>query len=517
MYKKIKVQHFPLKLILTLLGTGLMAILFAQEDYNAYYLEMSPVEDSLSEDEKMEALYHFLSEARQTKDSHRIILGNLYLANAEFMKSNFTDCMEYLIEAETFAEKAEDLLLQGRTSHKKGALYTTLKNYPAAIEAFELALAKSGEVQDSQNIAITLEQLGAVYGYLDDFDKANAYYRKAIPLVQKHGGKRELAVTLSNYGNILSYQDSISRAIDVYRQAVAVSEELEDEYRMVSSKQNLALEYYYNDELDRSLELYRECLQINERNGWLDFLIYTYDGLSLVFEEKRNLDSALYYFKSFHYLKDSVIGSDVQNQIGQLESENKSQQQELEILKQKELAERNKQRLKNTLIGSAFLLILSGIGIWSLRAQKKRTRIELEEKRKDLSRLAQFLQVKNAELRDLKATLLKNEKILNNQDKEESIDPYNIKILTPDDWQAFKTLFEKSYPAYLQEIRRSYPEISEAEERLFLLLKLKLSSREVADILGVQLETVKKTRTRLRKRLQLGRGVSLEKFIENFA
>ena len=510
-------QHFPLKLILTLLGTCLMAILFAQEDYNAYYMEMSPVEDSLSEDEKMEALYHFLSEARQSKDSHRIILGNLYLANAEFMKSNFTDCMEYLIEAETFAEKVEDMLLQGRASHKKGALYTTLKNYPAAIEAFELALAKSEEVQDSQNIAITLEQLGAVYGYIDDFAKANAYYREAIPLVKKHCGKRELAVTLSNYGNILSYQDSISRAIDVYRQAVAVSEEIEDEYRMVSSKQNLALEYYYNDELDRSLELYRECLQINERNGWLDFLIYTYDGLSLVFEEKRDLDSALYYFKSFHYLKDSVIGSDVQNQIGQLESENKSQQQELEILKQKELAERNKQRLKITLIGSAFLLILSGIGIWSLRAQKNRTRIQLEEKRKDLNRLAQFLQVKNAELRDLKATLLKNEKILQDQEKEEIIDPYNIKIITPDDWQAFKSLFEKSYPAYLQEVRKSYSEISEAEERLFLLLKLKLSSREMADILGVQLETVKKTRTRLRKRLQLCKGASLEKFIENFA
>ena len=47
----------------------------------------------------------------------------------------------------------------------------------------------------------------------------------------------------------------------------------------------------------------------------------------------------------------------------------------------------------------------------------------------------------------------------------------------------------------------------EAEERLFLFIKLNLTSQEAAAMLRISVDGVKKTRNRLRKRLGLGEDV----------
>ncbi len=93
---------------------------------------------------------------------------------------------------------------------------------------------------------------------------------------------------------------------------------------------------------------------------------------------------------------------------------------------------------------------------------------------------------------------------------------YDQRILTEADWVAFKGYFDKAYPGYLLRLRTTYPTLSDAEERLFLFLKLNLTRKEVAAILGISPESVKKTRNRLRHRMGLGEEVELEVYIRAF-
>ena len=80
----------------------------------------------------------------------------------------------------------------------------------------------------------------------------------------------------------------------------------------------------------------------------------------------------------------------------------------------------------------------------------------------------------------------------------------------------FKKHFERSFPGYLSHLRETFPELSQAEERLFLLYKLNLNSKEITKILGISESTVKKGRTRLRKKLGLDKEQDLEQFIREF-
>ena len=93
---------------------------------------------------------------------------------------------------------------------------------------------------------------------------------------------------------------------------------------------------------------------------------------------------------------------------------------------------------------------------------------------------------------------------------------YNQRILTAENWAAFKIYFEKAFPGYLFRLRNAFPSLTEAEERLFLFIKLNLTNKEAAAILGISADSVKKTRTRLRKRLALDEKTEIDEFVRLF-
>jgi DNA-binding CsgD family transcriptional regulator len=60
---------------------------------------------------------------------------------------------------------------------------------------------------------------------------------------------------------------------------------------------------------------------------------------------------------------------------------------------------------------------------------------------------------------------------------------------------------------------RSYPEVSNNDLRLMSLLKMNLSSKEIANILNISVEGVKKARYRLRKKLNLNTEESQQELV----
>ena len=86
-------------------------------------------------------------------------------------------------------------------------------------------------------------------------------------------------------------------------------------------------------------------------------------------------------------------------------------------------------------------------------------------------------------------------------------------ILNEDDWLRFKTLFDSVYPGFFISLRNTVPDITQAEQRMAALSKLKLTAREAANVLGVSPNTVYTTRRRLRQRLGLEQNSDLENYL----
>src|SRR4030095_10882544 len=86
-------------------------------------------------------------------------------------------------------------------------------------------------------------------------------------------------------------------------------------------------------------------------------------------------------------------------------------------------------------------------------------------------------------------------------------------ILTEEDWEKYKTLFEKVYPGFFLKLKEMVPDITVAERRIAALSGLHLNTKQMPAMLGISPDSVYKSRQRLRKRLQLDDEAATETYL----
>jgi len=149
-----------------------------------------------------------------------------------------------------------------------------------------------------------------------------------------------------------------------------------------------------------------------------------------------------------------------------------------------------------------------------MEAEKQRIADELLNAQKALEDHTKSMGEKNDLLEQFK-TDIDRLKILKSRELEdkriEQLEHLNkTTILTEEDWGKFKELFEQVHKGFIIRLRERLPDLTQAEVRLICLTKLALGTKQMANILGVSSDTVKKTRHRLRKKLCLSENEDIE-------
>ena len=140
-----------------------------------------------------------------------------------------------------------------------------------------------------------------------------------------------------------------------------------------------------------------------------------------------------------------------------------------------------------------------------MRSKKQQLELytqNLKEKSELTSRLSN-------ELDDLKM------KYTFDQQEQKFSDILHFNIVTEDDWERFRKTFQEVYPQFFGTLRYHFPSITASELRLSALTKMSLSLKETANMLGISPDSVKKSRNRLKKRLDLTKEESLEEYLQN--
>ena len=484
------------------------------------YRKANPVDpnSAISVEEAIKIHQHFLDQATHPQDDEKRLYGFIYLYNDYLKANNYTEAAQYLVEAERITEASGNPGWKGWVSHRKGILYVYLKNYRGALSCYEAARDLCGQAHDSLCLAESIEQLGATSSRLGDYQQAHQYYRLALPLIQQYGSEIQMATTLNNFANLLLEQDSLIDAVSYYERALVLIRKIGNTKDETIYLNNLASAYNHLRQFNIALKILHQCVDINLKNGWLHSVIDNYAGLSHGYEGINDFRSALDYSQRSYALKDSLIGVETQEKITSVERKFQSQQRELAQQKSQIALDAAHRSLERGIVALLFLSVLTAFIIWRWKMQIHLTLRERKLNQESLQELTRVLLEKNALLINLEERTMEyytsNDLSINPGEFEENL--YNQRILTDADWTAFKSYFEKAYPGYMLRLRTSFPALSDAEKRLFLFIKLNLTTREAAAILGISADSVKKTRNRLRKRLELGEETELEAFIRAF-
>lgn len=197
-----------------------------------------------------------------------------------------------------------------------------------------------------------------------------------------------------------------------------------------------------------------------------------------------------------------------------------------------ELADQTQSR--NLLLGiSLVLLVLMGsFAIRSSRlkgkalagglAEERARRSELEMQRRDREiaseRRLQALKLKELELvtttMELASFERKLEKALESAEaagaSEQTLRHFRSIGSSGDFLKSFKLRFENIHPGYSEDLREKYPELTPNDIEFCELLKLGLSTKEIAHLLNISASSVMTRKYRIRKRMGLHEGDRVE-------
>lgn len=145
-----------------------------------------------------------------------------------------------------------------------------------------------------------------------------------------------------------------------------------------------------------------------------------------------------------------------------------------------------------------------------LAADKQRTVEAMEQQTQELLSYILQEQQRNAFLTDLREratqqqpdTLNKIVQLIDSQlDQEQR-------------WGHFTLLFERLHPHFFANMQMAHPSLNTHDLRMMAMLRLNLSTKEIANLLGISPQSANTARYRLRKRLNLDASEALEAFLQ---
>ena len=103
-----------------------------------------------------------------------------------------------------------------------------------------------------------------------------------------------------------------------------------------------------------------------------------------------------------------------------------------------------------------------------------------------------------------------------NIDKTDLIKVFTLlenSLTEEDEWQKFKQDLTALNPNFLNQLKAKHPSLSESEIRLLVLVRIGHSQKEIANILCISPDSVKKARNRVRKSLKLDSTQNLKSYL----
>ena len=360
------------------------------------------------------------------------------------------------------------------------------------------------------------------YHRQDKYDSALFYYAQALDLAKKAGSAVWTGIVTGNMAQIYFAQKKYDTAYPVFINDYKTSKDSGYYDNAANSLQWAARTSLALGNKAAALKEVREAFELLRL--WHDpsYLRNTYSTATQIFKEMGNYDSAFYYNNLYSSLNDSLekVVSRSSTDIAKARLNDEAGKYRIQTLNREKKAQLV---LRNMIIAGIVLLFLSVLLILNRRSLKTKMKMEKMEQEKLL--MEQEAASARDQLRMFTQNIIEKTNLIEKLEiqvkgKEVSSEQHSIiselsqqTILTEQDWYKFRSLFDKIYPGFFVNLKDKFPDITVAEQRMAALTRLHLTTRQIASMLGISLDSVHKSRQRLRQRFQIGAETNLDELV----
>ena len=483
----------------------------------------------------------------------------------------------YLDQCIAALEKYPDSLTLGDVHLSKGFAYRTQGYFNISLKELFTALNIFKAIGSKHKMSYAYQNIGINNAIMENLPEAIYFSNKACEIFEERKNIRALAQTKNNLGKMYEDLGKIDSSRINHRASIIYSEQIGQNWVLKQNFWNLGRMEYEAGILDSArywLERVNEMAQESDdrfllggteryfakiaasqgnrrvaRNHLLSSLDYleiyqdpstlqeAYNDYSDLYEQLGEYEEAFTYNQKARDIQDSLYSLKKDQQIAELNLiyETEKKDAEIQLLEQRaQIDQAQKKLLWGGIVFSLLLGSLIVYTIWQRRRKdklihqqeqaieiekRKNAEIQLEYKKKELTakvlqlaRKNEFLQDLEDQIRDLKTTSddrvkrtsLRLARMINHDTRED------------EEWEQFVKSFTSVHQGFIDGLIKKHGPLSKNDLRLISLLKMNLSSKDIASTLRISNEGIKKARYRLRKKLSLNSEMDLQEYLHAF-
>ena len=480
--------------------------------------------------------------------------------NTLMQLSNLYNATDYLMALE-YARQAKELAIDKKLKKKELLAETTMGNvaisqghYKMAATHYFTVLKAYEEMQDTSGIISLNNNLGAAYDRMGEYDKALAsffkaqeylnasdkndnknlvlpsiynnianiyqtkgdansaltYYEKALDLALKVPNHKAQGIAYNNIGKLYFNElNQPEKALEYLTKGLEVRERNGDLGEVARSLVILSNFHFQQKEYSKGKEYAERALEIGEKIGSLDIQSSAYSRLSETAEANGDFQAALAAFRKSKEFGDSILNQQASREITRLQLQYDFEKEE-KIRSEEASQTRFKYLL--TIAALSVGLILAVLITFIIRSKARQTEmkqknlaLDVEIKNKELTTNVMYLIRKNELINNVAERLLKLQRreLPENQKIFQEIILDLQREADNDTWKEFELRFNQVHSEFYTTLRKLYPDLSPADEKLCAFLRLNMSSKEIAAVSQQSIKSVEVARARLRKKLNL--------------
>jgi len=479
---------------------------------------------AISRKEEIKSMFAYaMDQAYTSEDDHLIAQVSSWYGNSMTHFGEIGLAVMYGMNGIDLSEKVSESISPYDYQFLAEILYR-VREYNSSIKYARKA-ADAWRKSAAGNETYTVSCLNTValgYHRQDKYDSALFYYNQALELAKKAGSHVWAGIVTGNMAQIFYAQKKFDSAYPIFLNDYKTSKDSGYYDNAANSLQWAARTNLALGNKRAALQQVREAFALLRLWTDVGYLRNTYYTATQVFREMANYDSAFYYNNLYASLNDSLekVVSTSSTDIARARLSDEASKYNIQTLNREKKAQL---MLRNLIIAGVVLLFIFVLLIFNRRNLKTKMRMEKMEQEKLL--MEREVASAKDQLRLFTENVIEKTNLIEKLEmqvkgKEVSSEQHSIMseltektILTEQDWYKFKSLFEKIYPGFFTNLKDKFPDITLAEQRMAALTRIHLTTKQIASMLGISLDSVHKSRQRLRQRLQVGAETNLDELV----
>lgn len=446
-------------------------------------------------------VFHRSAELRETYSGTNEILQSLNALGILYGEiGKYQTAVDYFLRGLNLASDNREMYSGelGAIYNNLGNLYYWMRDFDKALSHYTRASEHRVERGDKLGEAQSFGNMAGIYLERNEWDEALVYLRRARTIFQQYGNANMHAQTLNNIGLVYMRQGNYPTALAYLYRSLQVIESVQRTFLYPSLLHDIGHIYLKLGNYSEALYFLEDALQNANLTQERKVQYEIHALLAETFEKMQDIPKAFEHYRLYATMKEEVQNSGTQKHIAEMQLRFDVEQAE----KEREIARKEK------------ALVEQEREI--LRLKNEQLELEMDLKSKELTMVAMYLAQKNELLVRMRRKLqqMKKEDAKSDQDGiRELLGQVDESIGAEENWAMFEQQFQQVHQDFLYRLAELHPTLSPTELKVCSLIKINLSTKEMARLLCQSTRSIESYRYRVRKKLKIAPDANLTLYL----